>query len=83
MSFRIIVRGLGIDRIPLRRYPTSISVPVPVPKPPSPPCPCQMPPELKIDNRPPFCRYVRCKHPNICKNFEICYVDWEPDFVKE
>jgi hypothetical protein len=78
MALRIIVRGLDIDR--LRRMPSAITPPtkqVPVPILIHLPCPC---PE---QTDPSFCRYMRCKHPDICKNAGICNVDWEPELIKE
>ena len=72
MSLRILIRGkLDIDRIPIRKFP----IPNPVTKPISNPI-------TKPITKPTFCRYVDCKHPEICKDSNMCYVDWEPELIK-
>lgn len=42
-----------------------------------------MPIRIQNDNKPCFCRYIRCKNPEVCKKIGICYVDWEPELIKE
>jgi len=82
MALRI-VRRLNIDPVTMRIPSIIIAKPTQIPtqcRPSAFPCPC---PEQDNDNRPPFCRYIRCKHPTVCKNADMCYVDWEPELIKE
>lgn len=40
-------------------------------------------PVVPSECKPSFCRYVRCKNPVDCKLIGACYVDWEPELIKE
>jgi hypothetical protein len=79
-----ITRGLGIERMPLRRCPSiNHAIPIAIPRVPEFPrlpnvIPLPCPP-----GQPPFCRYVNCKNPDACKQIGVCYVDWEPELIKE